>query len=141
MTDIVNRLPEDVVYLIWTYVRPVNMVGLNRTLYHQHHFGLRKCIPKFENYVRDTVQRDNEFVFEKIVEENIHEWLKSRTYYYKGILFNNYIYFMNYFCIEHDSEQCRQIINRHLVNRNLRRNLHKKNIVKYISNHTTKWTN
>ena len=52
------------------------------------------------------------------------------------MIFNNYIYFVMNYCIEHNSEQCRQIIIYYLVKSNLNKNLHKKNFVKYI-----KWKN
>ena len=90
----------------------------------------------YENFVRDTIRRDNEFVFEMVVRENIDSWLKNKQYRYKNMVFNNYIYFIMHFCIENNSERCREVLLHYLIKRDLCRNLHKKNVVKYI-----KWKN
>lgn len=80
------------------------------------------------------IERDNNFVFAQIIEENVDDWLRNREYIYKNMIFNNGIYFIRHLCYAYESEQCRQIIEYHLDKRNLKRNLHKKNIVKYITN-------
>jgi hypothetical protein len=82
------------------------------------------------------IRRDNEFVFEKIITENIELWIKKKEYIYKNMIFNNYIYFIINYCIENNSERCRDILTNYLSKRHLCRNLHKKNVVKYI-----KWKN
>jgi hypothetical protein len=73
---------------------------------------------------------------EKIIEENIDSWLKNKKYKYKNMSFNNHIYFIVYYCIENNAERCREITHDYLKNRDLCRNLHKKNVIKYI-----KWNN
>ena len=52
------------------------------------------------------------------------------------MIFNNYLYFVMNFCIENNSDRCREIVLNFLSKRDLCRNLHKKNVVKYI-----KWRN
>lgn len=130
------ELPDTIVDLIKKFIPPHNLVFVNKSFYNIYHHTIKIYIPLYENYVRDMVRRDNNIVFDKIVGENIDIWLKNRQYRYKDMVFNNYIYFILYYCIENNSEQCREIIHDYLKKRDLCRNLHKKNVVKYI-----KWNN
>jgi hypothetical protein len=81
------------------------------------------------------IRRDNYFIFDKIVGENVNKWINHRQYRYKNMIFSNYIYFILHYCIENDSDNCRQIMMKELSKRDLSKNLHKKNVVRYI-----KWT-
>lgn len=132
----ISYLPDDIINLIKEFLPRQKLVFTNKTFYNLYHYTIRKSIPLYENYVRDIVRRDNEFVFEKVVEENINLWIKNKQYRYKNMVFNNYIYFIMNFCIDNDSERCRLILFDFLSKRDLCRNLHKKNVVKYI-----KWKN
>ena len=129
-------LPIDVINLIKQFIPYYKLVFLNKTYYNLYHHTIRKYIPIYENYVRDIIRRDNAFVFQKVIQENIDLWLKNRQYIYKNMIFNNYLYFVMNFCIENDSEKCREILSQIFSKRDLCRNLHKKNVVKYI-----KWKN
>ena len=51
-------------------------------------------------------------------------------------IFKNYLYFVMNFCIENESNNCRKTVLEFLKEHGLGKNLHKKNIVKYI-----KWKN
>ena len=136
MTKKISDLPDDIIKLIKEFIPYNTLVFVNKTFYNLYHHTIRKSIPMYENYIRDTIRRDNEFVFEKIIEENFNFWIKKRQYSYKNMIFNNYIYFIMNFCIENNSDRCREIVLNFLSKRDLCRNLHKKNVVKYI-----KWRN
>lgn len=131
-----NDLPDDIINLIKEYVNPRYLVFVNKTYYNSYHHLLKNEIETYDNYTKDTVRRDNYFVFDKIVIENIDKWLKNKRYMYKNMIFNNYIYFLLHFCIENNSEKCRELLIDNLTKRDLCRNLHKKKVVKYI-----KWMN
>lgn len=132
----ISELPDDIINIIKEFIPPNKLVFVNKTFYNLYHYKIRKSIPLYENFVRDIIRRDNEFVFKKVIEENINLWLKNKHYIYKNMIFNNYVYFVMNFCIENDSERCRQILSDFLLKRDLCRNLHKKNVIKYI-----KWKN
>lgn len=132
----VSELPNDIISLIKEFIPYKSLLFVNRQYYDLYHSTIRKSIPLYDNYVRDVIRRDNEFVFKKIIEENIDNWIKNKQYIYKNMIFNNYIYFVMHFCIENDSERCRLVLYNHFKKRDLWKNLHKKNITKYI-----KWTN
>ena len=131
----INRLPEDVVNIIYDFIPKTALLFTNKFYYTLYHKALRSSIKKYETYIRDVIRRDNDFVFHKIVEENINRWLNMRQYRYKNKVFSNYFYFVIDYCIENDSDKCREIMADLIKERQLCKNLHKKNVVKYV-----RWT-
>jgi len=132
----IKDLPDVIVDLIKEYIPLCKLVFVNSTYYKLYHHTIKKQIPFFDNYIRDTIRRDNDYVFEQIIRENYDIWLKKKQFVYKNMIFNNYIYFVRYYCIENNSEKCRLVIKEYLSKGDLCINQHKKNIVKYI-----KWMN
>lgn len=132
----ISDLPDDIINLIKEFIPRQTLVFISKTYYDLYHHTIKNTIPLYENYIRDMIRRDNHIVFEKVIGENIDLWIKNRQYRYKNMIFNNYIYFIVHYCIENNSDRCREIIHEYLKKRDLCRNLHKKNVVKYI-----KWTN
>jgi len=131
-----SDLPYDIIEIIKQFIPVRYLVFVNKTFYNLYHHTIRNNILLFDNYVRDMIRIDNNIVFDKILGENIDLWLKNKEYRYKNMIFKNYIYFILHYCIENNSERCREIIHIYLQKRDLCRNLHKKNVVKYI-----KWNN
>lgn len=132
LSKYMDALPAELVDYIKEYIPSLQLVFLNRTYYTRHHPILRRHISDYERYVRETIRRDHAYVFDRISEENIDAWIQVKKYPYKHMMFNNYIYFMLYFCNECGSSECREVVMRHLQKRDLCRNLHKKNLIKYI---------
>jgi hypothetical protein len=128
----INNLPEVLVDLIKEYIPKNTLVFTNRENYNLYHSYIFISIKVFDNYIRDMIRRDNELVFDKIVRENYHKWNNIKQYRYKNMIFKNYFYFIINYCIENDSDNCRKIINNFLKEHGLNKNLHKKNVVKYI---------
>ena len=95
----VYKLPNDIIKLIQKYIPCQILVFINKFYYNQYHYIIRKSIPQYENYTRNTIRRDNEFVFKQNIEENFDYWIKNKQYMYKNMVFNNYIYFIIYLCI------------------------------------------
>ena len=136
MERITRRLPDELVRYIKEYIPKKTFVFTNRENYNLYHSLIQPSIIEYESYIRAMIRQDNEFVFKKIIEENISKWYEIRQYKYKNMIFKNYLYFVMNFCIENDSNNCRKIISDFLKEHGLGKNLHKKNIVKYI-----KWKN
>ena len=131
-----SDLHDDIINLIKEFIPYKKLVFVNKTFYNLYHHTIKSSINLYENYVRDVIRRDNDLVFEKILGENINLWLKTKQYIYKNMVFNNYIYFIINYCIENNSDNCMKILTNYLKKRDLCRNIHKKNLVKYI-----KWIN
>jgi hypothetical protein len=129
----ISDLPDEIIQLIKEYIPIYKLVFVNSIYYKSYHCLIKKQIPFFENYIRDTIRRDNEYVFEQIIRENLNYWVKKRQYIYKNMIFTNYIYFIIHYCIENNSDKCRLLIKNYLSKGNLCINQHKKNVVKYIN--------
>jgi phosphoribosyl-ATP pyrophosphohydrolase len=136
MDAITKRLPVELVRYIKEYIPKKEFVFTNRENYNLYHTLIKPSIKDYESYIRSMIRQDNEFVFKKIIEENYNKWYEIRQYKYKNMIFNNYLYFVMNFCIENESNNCRKIISDFLKEHGLGKNLHKKNVVKYI-----KWKN
>ena len=136
MDTITRRLPPELIRYIKEYIPKKTFVFTNRENYNLYHSLLKPSIKDYESYIRSMIRQDNEFVFKKIVEENFSKWYEIRQYQYKNMIFKNYLYFVMNFCIENESNNCRKTVLEFLKEHGLGKNLHKKNIVKYI-----KWKN
>jgi hypothetical protein len=136
METITKRLPPELIRYIKEYIPKKTFVFTNRANYNLYHPLIKSSITDYESYIRAMIRQDNEFVFKKNLEENYSKWYEVRQYMYKNMIFNNYLYFVMNFCIENESTNCRKILFDFLKEHGLGKNLHKKNIVKYI-----KWKN
>jgi len=136
MDTITKRLPPELIRYIKEYIPKKEFVFTNRENYNLYHPLIKPSIKDYESYIRAMIRQDNEFIFKKIVEENYNKWYEFKQYKYKNMIFNNYLYFVMNFCIENESNNCRKIISDFLKEHGLGKNLHKKNLVKYI-----KWKN
>ena len=128
----INTMPEVIILLIQEYIPKHILVFTNRENYQLYHSLIINSIKDYNTFIKDTIKRDNEFVFDTIVRENYLKWFTIKQYRYKNMIFLNYLYFMIHFCIENDSNNCRKVINNFLKEHGLDKNLHKKNVVKYI---------
>jgi len=89
----VNKLPQELINLIKEFIPKKTFVFTNRENYFLYHFLIKKYIKNYENYIRNTIKRDNDFVFYMIFIENYHKWCKFTQYIYKNMVFKNYVYF------------------------------------------------
>ena len=129
-----KNLPDELIRIIHSYLSIKILTFMNKTYYFQYHSLLKPYIinRNIENYIRDVLRRDHEFVFEQILKENYKRWLEIKHFIYKNVIYKNYIYFIKDYCISNDSVKCRNLLNEFLEELGLCKNQHKKNIVKHI---------
>jgi hypothetical protein len=122
-------LPAELVMLIKSYLPKSSLIFLNNYYYKKYHYLVKKCIGKnnFENYIRDIIRRDNDFVFSRIIFDYHKELSKIKHYVYKNVMYKNYFYFLIEYCISNESVKCRNILNEFLKVQGLCQNRHKKN--------------
>jgi len=125
-------LPDEIITIIKEYLPQIKLIFTSKENYIMYHSLTKKMIKNYENYIRDIVRRDNDFVFKLILEENYKKWMEVKQYKYKNMIFKNYIYFLISYCIENDCNNCRNVISGFFKLHGLGKNLHKKNVVKYI---------
>jgi hypothetical protein len=129
----ISLLPIEIIDIIQEYIPVIVKVWLNKTNYLQYHLYVKPYfIKSYESLIRDTIRRDNEFVFEILLKENIKKWFNMKKYIYKNAMHSNYVYFLLDFCVEHESSKCRNNIIEYLEIYGLSKNLHKKNVIRHI---------
>ena len=110
----VSLLPEVLVYLIKEYIPQKVVIFLDKSLYISHHYLVGQMLLKkkhTEKYIRYIIRRDFSYVFGQLLNENIDKWLRyKKKYPYKNLIYPHYIYFLNDYCIEHESVRCKEEI-------------------------------
>jgi hypothetical protein len=135
--DILNciqKLPCVLIEIIIHYIPKKELIFVNKINYINNHSLVKSLIPylNIEQYIRNIICRDYEFVFEQILKANYLKWFKMTDYQYKNIIYKNYVYFIKDFCIDNESNKCTTLINNFLEELGLCKNQHKKNINKHI---------
>ena len=126
------NLPDDIIRYILEYIPLKTLIFTNKINYNLYHSLIKKYIINYETYIRDTIRRDNSFVFYKIIAENYITWISIKKYAYKNIIYANYMYFIVDYCTENQSIRCRNEVISFLKEHGLCQNRHKKNIYKHI---------
>ena len=126
------NLPDDVIRYILEFIPLKTLAFTNKINYNLYHSLIKKYIVNYENYIRDTIRRDNSFVFCKIIAENYSKWIGIKKYAYQNTIYANYMYFVVDFCTENQSSRCRNELIEFLKEHGLCQNRHKKNISKHI---------
>jgi hypothetical protein len=130
----IHTLPVEIVDIIKSYIPNSSLIFANKYYYTNYHYLLKYLIPKhnFDKYVRDIIRKDNDFVFQYILNDTIDNLFKIKNYLYKNIIYKNYLYFLSDYCIQNKSTNCRNVLNEYLKLRCLCQNRHKKNTYIHI---------
>ena len=124
-----GKLPSDILKYILEFV-PIDVkLWMTKENYSKYHPCIKDLIRRedYENYIRDMVRRDNDFVFSFLLRENFNKWLSFKKYHYKSTIYSNYIYFLLGLCVDSESPKCRELIRAKLTETGLSKNQHKKN--------------
>ncbi len=129
-----DTLSEVLVEIIYSYIPKSVTMFLTKKLYLLNHYNIREFIEKrkIEQYIREMVIQDNDFVFKQLLVENYKRWLDMRKYYHKDCIYGNYLNFLKSYAIDNQSKKCRSLINKLFEEEGLNKNQHKKNAIKYI---------
>lgn len=132
--NIIHSLPVELIDIIKSYIPNSSLIFVNKYYYTTYHFLLKYLIPKhnYEKYVRHIIRKDNDFVFQYILNDNIIQLFKIKNYLYKNIIYKNYLFFLSDYCIQNKSTNCRNVLNEYLKLRCLCQNRHKKNTYIHI---------
>jgi hypothetical protein len=130
----IHTLPVEIVDIIKSYIPNSSLIFVNKYYYTNYHFLLKYLIPKhnYEKYIRHIIRKDNDFVFQHILNDSIDKLFKIKNYLYKKIIYKNYLYFLSDYCIQNKSTNCRNVLNELMKLRCLCQNRHKKNTYIHI---------
>jgi hypothetical protein len=134
----IKRLPLELENIIKSYLPISVLLILNKKYHFKYHKFLKQLISKtqYENYIRDMLRKDNDFIFSFLIKENYKIWLKIRKYKYANMAYGNYFCFIDKFCVDNESTKCRNLLKDYLNKTGLSKNQHKKNTITNII-----WTN
>lgn len=134
----IKLLPLELEDKIKSFLPISVLVILNKKYYIKYHKQLKPLISKYkyDNYIRDMLRRDNDFIFSFLIKENYKIWLKIRKYKYANMNYGNYFCFVDKFCVDNESTKCRNLLKEFLNKTGLSKNQHKKNTITNII-----WTN
>ena len=129
-----NNLPDDIRHIIFEYIPCIKKRNLNRFLYKTNYSNIIPICVKisFETYIRNIIIGDYDFIFDSLIKNNVLRWIHIKKYRYKQIIFNNYIYFLQYFSMIHNSNKCFEMINNTIRNTGLDGKQHKNKIDRNI---------
>ena len=109
----IRKLPEDVIYIIYSWIPKTNLIHLNKNNYSNNHYLITtkfSNINKVETFTRKIIRNDWNYVFKIILNENFDKWMRMKKYIYASSIFENYIFFLLYFANENNSSLCKEII-------------------------------
>ena len=139
--DILNNLPIEILDIIFNYLKPANLIFLNKYYYEKYNFLIEKIffkgkIQKYHSYIRNIVREDAIFIFKYCVKKNFNNWLLNTNFKYKNIIYINYINYLIELATIYKSNKCCELLKYNLLLRGLLKISLKNNKVKY-----NKWIN
>ena len=127
-----NRLPDEILEYILDKVLPLYKYNLSKNFYIKYHYLISSKISNYDNYIRNIIRHDCNYVFDFLLNENFINWLNVKKIYYEGFIITNYIRYLNYLIDKHNSDRCKAILINKLKDNDLYKNWHKKNGIKNI---------
>ena len=83
--DILDNLPHEILDIIFMYLKPANLIFLNKYYYEKYNFMIEKIffkgeIQRYHSYIRDIVREDAIFVFKYITKNKFNTWLLNTNF-------------------------------------------------------------
>lgn len=130
----INQLPEVLVDILYSFIPISVTMFFTKENYLTNHYRVREFIniKKLEQYIREMVRQDNNFVFNQLLVENYGRWLNMKKYYYKECIYSNYLNFIESYAVDNQSTKCIKLIKVFLEEQGLSKNQHKKKTSRYI---------
>jgi len=113
--NIIERLPNDILEIIFYYLNIRQKIFLNKKFYIKYNEYIDQYIINYNSYIRDIIRFDCSFVFEYIIYRNYNKWLKINNYNYRNIIYYNYIFFLSDFSDKNKATKCYNLLNLHLA--------------------------
>lgn len=126
-------LPQELKDIIFGYVDNKEKIFVTKEYYIKYHNLL--IIPKYNSYLRFNIRHDNNFVINRLIQENLNSWIKFKNIKYKNTIYASYLQYILALCIDYSSMRCKKTIEE-FYKSGLGKKRPKNNRIKNI-----KWTN
>jgi len=107
-------LPDELWRIIFEYLPNECKIKLNKQYYKKYHYLIRNIIinRQTENYIRDMIKKDCDFVLMQLLLENNDRWKKMSPYFDSktNTEYENYLHFLIHYSINLNSNKCLKII-------------------------------
>ena len=113
---IIVDFPNDIIREIRKYVRPCDLFECNSWYFSNLYGEKRRLIMDRDAYVRFMIRNDMYYVFGLYVQNNSSIYGRRSIYEYGNAKYRSFIKFMNDYCIQNQSQRCREIIHPIIAN-------------------------
>jgi hypothetical protein len=129
-----ERVPEDVLPIIFSYINPIYKYNLNKILFRDFYKELNiKKIYGNHSYIRNVLRSDLNFIFNNMCNIKWNNWVSLKNWRYKNWKFANFTQYILYLINYHQSHKCKDIYLKHAYD-----NINTKSKNKKINKH---WSN
>ena len=114
----IHGLTKELRCIIFNYIDPIKLYGLNHYFYDKYHFIISSYISSrnYQNYIYDIIRKDNNLAFTYVLSEleNItNEFTRTKFYYFKKKKFKNTETYLLFLCKYHESNRCKELLINH----------------------------
>jgi hypothetical protein len=110
----ISLLPESIVSVVKEYIPLRVTIFLDKSIYLNSRTLIMNFLKKkgiTEKYIRYIIRRDFSYVFQLMLNENIYIWYRySKKYPYNNMIYTSYVFFLIDYCIENQSNRCKETI-------------------------------
>lgn len=133
MNILIYNLPNELLDIIFYYLSNIKKAPLNKFYYNKYNNLLQKnfTVERYNSFIRDIIRNDYNFIFEHIVCKNINNWITENNFYYKNVIYKNYISFYINYCNTYSSNKCKNLIFIFLEKSSIPKTLLKNKKIKY----------
>jgi hypothetical protein len=128
-----ENLPDEIKNIVWEYIPLVTKAFVTKENYLKYHNLMFSSSLQKDSYIRDMIKRDNDFVFNQLMNDYYYRWIKIKNYLYNNSIYLNYIYFIRDYCVEQESTKCKNVVDHYFEINGISKNQHKKNSKRDIS--------
>tara|TARA_B100001093_G_C26782075_1_gene995070 strand:- start:470 stop:877 length:408 start_codon:yes stop_codon:yes gene_type:complete len=112
--NIIDNLPDDILEIIFRYIKPKYKFSLNKYYYQTYNIFLSCLIFNYDSYIRDIIRNKCYFVFQYLIDRDFTNWLSNYNYTYRDKTYKDFLSFIIDFARNNKAYKCIEIINLHL---------------------------
>jgi len=106
-----NLIPNEILDKIFDLIPEYSKLYLSKKYYFNLHHLVKSRISSnnYESYIHSLITLDHSFVFERILNENIHKWIRWKSYRFKLTIYHSYLYFIYVTIINKNANKCKVV--------------------------------
>ena len=107
-----NKMPKEILNMIWSFFPDKSKVVLNKYYYEKYHHLIDKYAKVqfkiYITYIRKILRDDLNYIFSTLLKDNYHKWKNiKQNRLIKQYKSNNFLECLNLLCIDYNASKCR----------------------------------